>query len=114
MIKNKALSKKVLTSLLAMSCVYLGGTFDSEICEAVPVHETNTVKNTNKIYENGSTIIVNGVAVEATGSGSTTDITVSDGSLNIEGRTYPSAVIADSQGNLIFRGNEIVVEIMVI
>ena len=110
MIKNKALSKKVLTSLLAMSCVYLGGTFDSEICEAVPVHETNTVKNTNKIYENGSTIIVNGVAVEATGSGSTTDITVSDGSLNIEGRTYPSAVIADSQGNLIFRGNEIVVE----
>ena len=25
--ENKALSKKVLTSLLAMSCVYLGGTF---------------------------------------------------------------------------------------
>ena len=34
MIKNKALSKKVLTSLLAMSCVYLGGTFSPGICTA--------------------------------------------------------------------------------
>ena len=32
--ENKALSKKVLTSLLAMSCVYLGGTFALPTTEA--------------------------------------------------------------------------------
>ena len=110
MMRKKNLSIKVLRTLLAMSCVYLGGTFSSEICAAAPAHETNTVTNTNKVYENGSTIIVDGTAVRASGLGKTTDITISDGRLYIEGSIYPAAVIAESKGNLIFRGNEIFVK----
>ena len=107
--EKKALSKKVLASLLTMSCVYLGGS-GIAIIAAAPIHDTSTVTNTNKVYEAGSTIIVNGTAVEAAGTGNTTDITILDGTLQVEGSAYASAVIAERQGNLIFQGNELVIK----
>ena len=45
--ENKALSKKVLSTLLTMSCVYLGGTFEPPMAEAAAVYNPGTITDTD-------------------------------------------------------------------
>ncbi len=47
MMKNKVLSKKVLSTLLTMSCVYLGGTFEPPMAEAAAVYNPGTITDTD-------------------------------------------------------------------
>lgn len=102
--QNNVLSKKVLYTLMTMSCVYLGGTFAFPVAEAAAAHDTTTVTNLTKVYEDGSTITVSGIAVRATGVGNKTDITIG-GKLKVEGSGYVSAVLAEREGTLIFKGD---------
>ena len=107
--KKNDLSKRVLASVLTMSCVYLGGSYALPVAVAAPVHEKNQVKNETKVYEDGSTITVNGIAVTANGAGKTTDITA-NGVLEITGNAAKSAsVVGEQQGQLIFRGDKLVI-----
>lgn len=107
--KKNDLSKRVLASVLAMSCVYWGGSYGLPVAVAAPVHEKNQVKNETKVYEDGSTITVNGIAVTANGAGKTTDITA-NGVLEITGNAAKSAsVVGEQQGQLIFRGDKLVI-----
>lgn len=47
------LSKKILYSLTTLP-VLCGAMLGVSIAEAAPVHETQTVQNTTKVYEDGS------------------------------------------------------------
>ncbi len=51
---NKALSKKVLSTLLTMSCVYLGGTFELQTTEAAENAADNTV---GQLITNGGSLV---------------------------------------------------------
>ena len=78
------------------------------IVEAAPVHETETVQDTTKSYEDGSTIIVNsGYAVYA-GKGETTNITITTGELSVTGSHALGAVRANG-GTINFGGDTVTI-----
>lgn len=82
------LSKKILYSLTTLP-VLCGAMLGVSIAEAAPVHETQTVQNTTKVYEDGSSITVNDNYAVYAGSDNTTDITIEAGELKIFcNRTY--------------------------
>ena len=66
MVKNRDLSKKVLVSLLTMSCVYLGGTF------VIPTADAKSGENFTA-NEYWITNTANNYGVKISGSDITTD-----------------------------------------
>lgn len=105
-LKSK-LSKKVLYSLTTVP-VLCSAVIGVAIAEATPVYETSTVQNTNKVYGDGSTIIVsNSYAVHAD-NGETTNITITSGELTVAGRHGFGAVRANG-GTINFGGDTVTI-----
>ena len=65
--ENKALSKKVLTSLLAMSCVYLGGTFALPTTEAEELTDKTYTGSMSAITSGNHTVSAGDVTIDASG-----------------------------------------------
>ena len=97
------LSKKILYSLTTLP-VLCGAMLGVSIAEAAPVHETQTVQNTTKVYEDGSSITVNDNYAVYADSDNTTDITIEAGELKISGDNVDGAVVANN-GKINFGGD---------
>ena len=105
---KKVLSKKVMISLLTMSCVYLGGTSVLPMAEASMV-DGNTVHGVVKSYSDNSTLTGANIVIYA-GSGETTDITA-EGKLKLENTSANVPVIGTvSNGKINLNGDTITVE----
>ena len=105
---QKVLSKKVMISLLTISCVYLGGTSALPIAEASMV-DGNTVHGVVKSYSDNSTLTGANIVIYA-GSGETTDITA-EGKLKLENTSANVPVIGTvSNGKINLNGDTITVE----
>lgn len=111
---KRVLSKKVLSTLLTMSCVYLGGTPVFRIAEAAPVEETSHVRNENKVYEDGSSVKVgNDYAVWNVDNENTT-VRINDGTLTLQtesnsghGTVVAQGDRAGSHGTITFIGDTV-------
>ena len=105
---KRVLSKKVMISLLTISCVYLGGTSALPIAEAVMV-DGNTVHGVVKSYSDNSTLTGANIVIYA-GSSETTDITA-EGKLKLENTSANVPVIGTvSNGKINLNGDTITVE----
>ena len=105
---QKVLSKKVMISLLTISCVYLGGTSALPIAEASMV-DGNTVHGVVKSYSDNSTLTGANIVIYA-GSSETTDITA-EGKLKLENTSANVPVIGTvSNGKINLNGDTITVE----
>lgn len=105
---KRVLSKKVMISLLTISCVYLGGTSALPIVEAVMV-DGNTVHGVVKSYSDNSTLTGANIVIYA-GSGETTNITA-EGKLKLENTSANVPVIGTvSNGKINLNGDTITVE----
>ena len=105
---KKVLSKKVMISLLTMSCVYLGGTSVLPMAEASMV-DGNTVHGVVKSYSDNSTLTGANIVIYA-GSSETTDITA-EGKLKLENTSANVPVIGTvSNGKINLNGDTITVE----
>ena len=113
-IKNRCLSKKVLASLLTMSCVYMGGTCVLPVAEASIVDGQNINSGTTLNFNDNHTINQNMDKQPAITIDQNKNVTINaQGTLNILGSGKPS-----SQGNAIayayagatldFTGNDII------
>lgn len=111
---KRVLSKKVLSTLLTMSYVYLGGTSVLPAAEAAPVEETFHVRNEDKVYEDGSSVKVgNDYAVWNVDNENTT-VTITDGTLTLQtesnsghGTVVAQGDQAGSHGTITFRGDTV-------
>ena len=107
--QNKDLRKKVLSTLLTMSCVYLGGTLNTPIVWADMSTDGTTVHGVTKSYSDGSKIAGTNMVIYA-GAGEITDITA-EGKLKLESTSSTSPVIgAAANGSITFHGNDVTVE----
>ena len=105
---KKVLSKKVMISVLTMSCVYLGGTSVLPMAEASMV-DGNTVHGVVKSYSDNSTLTGANIVIYA-GSSETTDITA-EGKLKLENTSANVPVIGTvSNGKINLNGDTITVE----
>ena len=105
---KRVLRKKVLSTLLTMSCVYLGGTSVLPMAEASMV-DGNTVHGVVKSYSDNSTLTGANIVIYA-GSGETTDITA-EGKLKLENTSANVPVIGTvSSGKINLNGDTITVE----
>lgn len=105
---KRVLSKKVMISLLTISCVYLGGTSALPIAEASMV-DGNTVHGVVKSYSDNSTLTGANIVIYA-GSSETTDITA-EGKLKLENTSANVPVIGTvSNGKINLNGDTITVE----
>lgn len=105
---KRVLSKKVMISLLTMSCVYLGGTSVLPMAEASMV-DGNTVHGVAKSYSDNSTLTGANIVIYA-GSSETTDITA-EGKLKLENTSANVPVIGTvSNGKINLNGDTITVE----
>lgn len=105
---KRVLSKKVMISLLTMSCVYLGGTSALPMAEASMV-DGNTVHGVAKSYSDNSTLTGANIVIYA-GSSETTDITA-EGKLKLENTSANVPVIGTvSNGKINLNGDTITVE----
>ena len=111
---NKVLSKKVMISLLTISCVYLGGTSVLPIAEAAIVDGQDVADGTTLNFTDNHTINQNMDKQPAITIDQNKNVTINaQGTLNILGSGKPS-----SQGNAIayayvgatldFTGNDII------
>ena len=78
------------------------------IVEAAPVHETETVHDTTKSYDDGSTIIVSNSYAVYADNGETTNITITSGELTVAGRHGLGAVRANG-GTINFGGDTVTI-----
>lgn len=78
------------------------------IVEAAPVHETETVQDTTKSYDDGSTIIVSNSYAVYADNGETTNITITSGELTVAGRHGLGAVRANG-GTINFGGDTVTI-----
>ena len=107
LISKGKLKSQILYALTTMPIAY-SAMLGMSIVEAAPVHETETVQDTTKSYEDGSTIIVNsGYAVYA-GKGETTNITITTGELSVTGSHALGAVRANG-GTINFGGDTVTI-----
>ena len=105
---KRVLSKKVMISLLTISCVYLGGTSALPMAEASMV-DGNTVHGVAKSYSDNSTLTGANIVIYA-GSSETTDITA-EGKLKLENTSANVPVIGTvSNGKINLNGDTITVE----
>lgn len=78
------------------------------IVEAAPVHETETVHDTTKSYDDGSTIIVSNSYAVYADNGGTTNITITSGELTVAGRHGLGAIRANG-GTINFGGDTVTI-----
>jgi len=110
---NKDLSKKVLASLLTMSCVYLGGTFELPTTEAAYLQGSAVDGNATYDFEDGATISMPGsvfgrpIAVTATGENMTIN---ANGAIKVVGASN-DGVVKSTGGTLNFTGQDITIEV---
>ena len=78
------------------------------IVEAAPVHETETVHDTTKSYDDGSTIIVSNSYAVYADNGETTNITITSGELTVAGRRGLGAIRANG-GTINFGGDTVTI-----
>ena len=78
------------------------------IVEAAPVHETETVHDTTKSYDDGSTIIVSNSYAVYADNGETTNITITSGELTVAGRHCLGAIRANG-GTINFGGDTVTI-----
>lgn len=113
MMNNKDLSKKVLASLLTMSCVYLGGTFELPKTEAAYLQGSAVDGNATYDFEDGATISMPGsvfgrpIAVTATGENMTIN---ANGAIKVVGASN-DGVVKSTGGTLNFTGQDITIEV---
>jgi hypothetical protein len=113
MMNNKDLSKKVLASLLTMSCVYLGGTFELPTTEAAYLQGSAVDGNATYDFEDGATISMPGsvfgrpIAVTATGENMTIN---ANGAIKVVGASN-DGVVKSTGGTLNFTGQDITIEV---
>lgn len=106
--KTEALSKRVLASLLTMSCAYMGGALFSPTVEAA-MTDGNTIQGVTESYSDGSTLTGANIVIYA-GAGETTNITA-EGKLKLENTSESAPVIGtETSGNINFNGDTITVE----
>ena len=105
-LKSK-LSKKVLYSLTTVP-VLCSAVIGVAIAEATPVYETSTVQNTNKVYGDGSSIIVSNSYAVYADNGETTNITITSGELTVAGRHGLGAIRANG-GTINFGGDTVTI-----
>ena len=110
---NRDLSKKVLASLLTMSCVYLGGTSVLPIAEAAYLQGSAVDGNATYDFEDGDTISMPGsvfgrpIAVTATGENMTIN---ANGAIKVVGASN-DGVVKSTGGTLNFTGQDITIEV---
>ena len=111
--ENKALSKKVLTSLLAMSCVYLGGTFALPTTEAAYLEGVQVDGNGTYSFADGYTVKIPGVmgGRPIAVNGNNENMTINaEGDLLITGGSGSGTVVAEN-GVLNFTGKNILLDV---
>ena len=110
---NRDLSKKVLASLLTMSCVYLGGTSVLPTVEAAYLQGSAVDGNATYDFEDGDTISMPGsvfgrpIAVTATGENMTIN---ANGAIKVVGASN-DGVVKSTGGTLNFTGQDITIEV---
>ena len=106
--KTEALSKRVLASLLTMSCAYMGGALFSPTVEAA-MTDGSTIHGVTESYSDGTTLTGANIVIYA-GAGETTDITA-EGKLKLENTSeYAPVIGTETSGNINFNGDTITVE----
>ena len=111
--ENKTLSKKVLTSLLAMSCVYLGGTFALPTTEAAYLEGVQVDGNGTYSFADGYTVKIPGVmgGRPIAVNGNNENMTINaEGDLLITGGSGSGTVVAEN-GVLNFTGKNILLDV---
>ena len=111
--ENKALSKKVLPSLLAMSCVYLGGTFAFPTTEAAYLEGVQVDGNGTYSFADGYTVKIPGVmgGRPIAVNGNNENMTINaEGDLLITGGSGSGTVVAEN-GVLNFTGKNILLDV---
>ncbi|WP_455655343.1 autotransporter outer membrane beta-barrel domain-containing protein [Phascolarctobacterium sp.] len=107
--KNKDLSSKVLVSLLTMSCVYLGGTFELPTVEAAYLEGNSVNGNATYSFADGYTIKMNvgagGRPISVVNSSENMTINA-EGDLTITGGAGDGTV-KSTEGTLNFTGKNI-------
>ena len=107
LISKGKLKSQILYALTTMPIAY-SAMLGMSIVEAAPVHETETVHDTTKSYDDGSTIIVsNSYAVYADNC-ETTNITITSGELTVAGRHGLGAIRANG-GTINFGGDTVTI-----
>ena len=105
---KKVLSKKVMISLLTMSCAYMGGALFSPTVEAA-MTDGSTIHGLTESYIDGTTLTGANIVIYA-GAGETTTITA-EGKLKLENTSESAPVIGTVEsGNINFNGDTITVE----
>ena len=107
LISKGKLKSQILYALTTMPIVY-SAMLGMSIVEAVPVHETETVHDTTKSYDDGSTIIVSNSYAVYADNGETTNITITSGELTVAGRHGFGAIRANG-GTINFGGDTVTI-----
>ena len=107
LISKGKLKSQILYALTTMPIVY-SAMLGMSIVEAAPVHETETVHDTTKSYDDGSTIIVSNSYAVYADNGETTNITITSGELTVAGRHGLGAVRANG-GTINFGGDTVTI-----
>ena len=107
LISKGKLKSQILYALTAMPIAY-SAMLGMSIVEAAPVHETETVHDTTKSYDDGSTIIVSNSYAVYADNGETTNITITSGELTVAGRHGLGAIRANG-GTINFGGDTVTI-----
>lgn len=107
LISKGKLKSQILYALTAMPIAY-SAMLGMSIVEAAPVHETETVHDTTKSYDDGSTIIVSNSYAVYADNGETTNITITSGELTVAGCHSLGAVRANG-GTINFGGDTVTI-----
>lgn len=105
LISKGKLKSQILYALTTMPIAY-SAMLGMSIVEAAPVHETETVHDTTKSYDDGSTIIVSNSYAVYADNGETTNITITSGELTVAGRHGLGAIRANG-GTINFGGDTV-------
>lgn len=107
LISKGKLKSQILYALTTMPIVY-SAMLGMSIVEAAPVYETETVHDTTKSYDDGSTIIVSNSYAVYADNGETTNITITSGELTVAGRHGLGAIRANG-GTINFGGDTVTI-----
>lgn len=107
LISKGKLKSQILYALTTMPIAY-SAMLGMSIVEAAPVHETETVHDTTKSYDDGSTIIVSNSYAVYADNGETTNITITSGELTVAGRHGLGAIRANG-GTINFGGDTVTI-----
>lgn len=112
MMNNRDLSKKVLASLLTMSCVYLGGTFALPMAEAAYLQGSAVDGNKTYDFEDGYTIKMNvGLGGRPISVDASENMTINaEGDLKITGGAL-NGTVSVTDGTLNFTGKNIALNV---